>query len=68
MKLTLEKKRVERFFKDFAKGKFKGQRLGQAFYNEMRLDKIVDQSRLHNLWAKDGDHAKRSIDAIFDLT
>ena len=49
----------------FKKGKYGTQRLGQAFYNEFNLHRINDQTKLNNLYAKDGEHAVNSIRAIF---
>lgn len=55
------------FYKAFNKGKFGKKTLGQAFYDEFGLQRIVDQTKLKNLTAKDGEHAKRLIEEIFDF-
>lgn len=64
-KPTIEQKAYADFCKRFEAGEFGSQRFGQAFYNEFDLHKLADQTQLHNLWAKDGDHAKKSIANIF---
>lgn len=66
--LQVEKFEYERFMKMFKKGKFAGQRLGQAFYNHFNLHKLSNQERLNNLYAKDGAHAIACINAIFEFT
>lgn len=66
--LQVEKFEYERFMKMFNKGKFGGQRLGQAFYNHFNLHRLSDQNRLNNLYAKDGDHAIGCIKGIFEFT
>jgi len=64
-KPSIEKRKYDIFMKRFKDGKFDGQRLGQAFYNEFNLHKIDDQNSLHNLYAKDGEHAANLIKQIF---
>lgn len=64
-KLQLEKYKFDRFMNDFKKGKFKGQRLGQAFYDHFRLERLADQRQLNNLYAKDGEHALACIKEVF---
>lgn len=64
-KLQLEEKAFKDFMQKFKKGKFGTQRLGQAFYNHFKLHRLVDQQQLHNIRAKDGDYAVRSIRSIF---
>lgn len=66
-KLQLEKHKYDRFLKDFKDGKFGNQRLGQAFYDFFRLDRLTDQEQLKNLYAKDGDQAKNLINEIFEF-
>lgn len=64
---SIEQAEWERFCKRFKDGGFGQQRLGQAFYNHFSLHKISDQSPLHNLYAKDGEHAKSLIKQLFNL-
>lgn len=67
-KLCIEKRQYEMFLDRFNKKLLGTQRLGQAFYDHFKLDKLTDQKQLANIYAKDGEHAKASILAIFDLT
>ena len=62
--ITIEQKAFDIFLTQFANGKFRSQRLGQAFYNHFRLDKLSNQEQLNNIWAKDGEHALNSIKAM----
>lgn len=64
-KLQLEKYKYDKFMKEFTKGKFGAQRLGQAFYDYFKLDRLDDQTQLKNLYSKDGDQAKNLIREIF---
>ena len=61
MTLTIEKKEFDVFLKKLKQGDFKGQRVGQAFYNHFKLHKLKDQVFLDNIYAKDGKHAINSI-------
>lgn len=65
VKISIEKYRYDNFCRDFKKGKYGNQRFGQAFYNEFRLDK--SSVNTHNIWAKDGDEAKRSIETFVEF-
>lgn len=65
--MTIEKYKYDKFMKEFKQGKFGTQRLGQAFYNEFNLHKLNDQELLHNLYAKDGEHAKNLIKQLFEF-
>ena len=64
-KLQLEKYKFDRFMAAFKKGKFGAQRLGQAFYDHFKLDRLQDQAQLKNLYAKDGEHALACIREVF---
>lgn len=64
-RLQLEEKAFKDFMQKFKKGKHGTKRLGQAFYDHFKLERLADQSVLHNIRAKDGDHAIRSIRSIF---
>lgn len=68
VKPSIEQKKFDDFIRDFKNGKFVGQRLGQAFYQVFKLHCIDDQASLHNLHAKDGEHALNSIKQIFTFT
>ncbi len=61
----IEQRKFDEFMRKFKAGKFGTQRLGQAFYNEFNLHRIDDQESLHNLYAKDGEHAVSLIKQIF---
>jgi len=61
----IEQRKFDNFMRDFKAGKYGTQRLGQAFYNEFDLHRIDDQGSLHNLYAKDGQHAVNCIKQIF---
>lgn len=67
-KLQVEKHRYDKFMKDFKRGAFGSQRLGQAFYNHMKLERLDDQLQLKNLHAKDGDAATACIKEVFKFT
>ena len=62
--LSLEQRKYDIFLKKFKDGKYGGQRLGQAFYNEFNLNRLNDQAALNNIYAKDGQHALNSIKAM----
>lgn len=66
-KLVIEKRRFDIFMNKFKAGEFGTQRLGQAFHDYFKLDRLADQNQLNNLYAKDGDHALRSINTIFEF-
>jgi uncharacterized protein YeaO (DUF488 family) len=67
-KLCIEQRRYDIFMQKF-KAELEGkQRLGQAFYDYFKLDRLNDQSKVANLYAKDGEQAKATILAIFDFT
>jgi len=63
---TIEKAKFDEFIRNFKAGEYGNQRLGQAFYNEFRLDKSSIDS--HNLWIKDGDSAMRSILSMVEFS
>lgn len=67
-KLSIELREYEIFCAKFDKGLFGAKRFGQAFYDHFKLSKLSDQAALHNLYAKDGDHARRSIQNLFEFT
>jgi hypothetical protein len=66
-KPSIEKKAVERFFRNFNHGLFPSQRVGQAFYNEFNLHKLSDQDALKGLWQADGEEAEKLIREIFTV-
>lgn len=67
VKSSIEKRKFDKFMRDYKKGVFDGQRLGQAFYNQFNLHKLSDQESLCNLYAKDGEHALNSIKTLFEI-
>ena len=64
---TIEKITVELFIKNFNRGYFPNQRLGQAFYNQFNLHKLSDQEALAGLWQADGEDAKKLIHELFTV-
>lgn len=67
--MSLEQEEFNRFMKEFKHGdKYKGQRLGQAFYNHFNLHKLTDQESLKNLYERDGEHAQATIRELFSLS
>ena len=64
----IEKKAFEIFLHKYKNGKFAGQRLGQAFYNHFKLDRVSDQEALLNLYQKDGEEALNLIKKIFSFS
>lgn len=64
-RLSVERRKYDRFITDFKAGKFKGLRLGQAWYNHMNLHRVVDQAQFQNLYEKDGQVAIDLIKKIF---
>jgi hypothetical protein len=65
--LSITKTGYANFLKKHRNGKFGSQTLGQAFYAEFNLHKVVDQTALKNLQGKDGEHAKGLIQEIFKI-
>lgn len=63
--LQLEKKAYHDFLKLWRGDKFRGLRLGQAFYNHFRLHRLTDQDQLRGLYEKDGDEAHKVIGQVF---
>ena len=68
MTLTIDKRVFENFLKDYQKNKRPGQRLGQAFYDHFNLGKLPVDSKLYNVFAKDGDSALKCINEITTFT
>ena len=67
VKPSIEQRKFDEFMRDFKNGKFGTQRLGQAFFNCFDLHKVDDQTSLHNLYAKDGEHALNCIKQVFSF-
>jgi len=65
MQMEIERRAHHQFLDDRRKGKFDNQRLGQAFYNYFSLHKLSDQSKLRNLYEKDGQDAQKIIGEVF---
>jgi hypothetical protein len=66
-KITLEHRQFAIFTHKFNDGKFGTQRLGQAFYDYFKLDKLSNQAALKNLYAKDGKQAANLIMELFEF-
>lgn len=66
-KITLETRARVQFDRQFSAGHFGAQRYGQAFYDFFKLGRVAKQEDLKNLYAKDGDHAKRLIHELFEF-
>lgn len=64
-KLQLEKRAYHAFLNLWHADKFRGLRLGQAFYNHFRLHRLADQDQLLGLYEKDGDAAHKVIEKVF---
>lgn len=56
------------FYKEWGEGKFRGCRLGQAFYNFMKLEKITGHAKpwCDRLWNADVQEAFSMIQASID--
>lgn len=65
MQLQLEKHAYHEFLKLWHADNFKGQRLGQAFYDYFQLHKLADQDQLRGLYEKDGSDAHKVIGQVF---
>lgn len=63
--LQLEKHSHEEFKALWRKGKFQGQRYGQAFYDHFRLGRMKNQDQLRGLYEADGDAAHKIIGQVF---
>lgn len=63
--LELEKRAYEGFRTLWWKGKYQGQRYGQAFYNHFRLGRMKNQAQLRGLYEADGDAAHKIIGQVF---
>lgn len=66
-KLSIQQSNYLTFQKSFLQGKFGRQRYGEAFYDHFSLYRLRDQSKVGNLFAKDGEIAKAAILALFDI-
>lgn len=67
MAIQLEKYQAVLFFAKQKNGDFKHLRLGQAFFNHFRLDKMSQNQNPEfcKLYEADGDDAKRLIEKLF---
>lgn len=63
--LQLEKRAHDDFKAMWRKGKFQGQRYGQAFYDHFKLGRLQDQGQLCGLYEADGDSAHKIIGQVF---
>lgn len=63
--MDLEKSSYHNFMNLWNRGNFRGQRLGQAFYNYFSPHRLNDQGQLRSLYEKDGMEAHLIINKIF---
>jgi hypothetical protein len=68
MKMSLEDAEYTIFKTKVREGKYKDQRIGQAFYNHFNLHKLRDQKSLKNLYELDGGPAIILINTLFSFT
>ncbi len=66
-KMSIERRRYDTFLGLFKEGKFGTQRLGQAFYDHFKLDRMNDQSKVSGIYARDGEAAKAYIEGVFNI-
>lgn len=66
-KMSIERRRYDTFLGLFKEGKFGTQRLGQAFYDYFKLDRMKDQSKVSGIYARDGEAAKAYIEGVFNI-
>lgn len=66
-KLSIQKRHYVTFENQYSQGAYGTQRFGEAFYQHFNLARLKDQSKVGNLFAKDGEIAKANILAIFDI-
>lgn len=67
-KISVKKTNFDKFLNNFKKGKFKNKRLGEAAYEYFKWDKVVDQTKLFNIHAKDGEHAIACMKSFLKFT
>lgn len=66
--LHFEQKAVENFFKTYNDSiLYRGLRLGQAFYQRFKLEKLSDQTQAQKLYQLDGEEAKAFIRQNFSI-
>ena len=65
--VQIERAAYEEFVRLWSKGSFEHQRLGQAFYNQLNLHKLTDQTGLNGLYEADGNKASRLILKLFHV-
>ena len=67
-KLVIEPEAYQAFLKEYHQGtEHKHLRLGQAFYNHFKLDKMSNQEQFGNLYEETGQVALDHIRQLFDL-
>lgn len=66
-KPTIEKHAVDMFFRQYERGEYPSQRIGQAFYNHFNLHKLSDQNTIGKLWQSDGIEARNMISELFTV-
>lgn len=66
--LTIEQRSFQDFMRRWEAGAYRGQRLGQALYNEYNLHRLSDQDSLRGLYEADSDVASVLIRQIFTFS
>lgn len=64
-RIQLERQAYAEFKKKFSDGKFKAQRLGQAFYTHFKMEKVISvKGELDRIYQLDGAVAENAIKAL----
>lgn len=65
--ISIEKAKLDEFYRLYNSNRFSGQRLGQAFFNHFELHKCVQyKPQLDRLYNMDGDSAKHYISMLVE--
>lgn len=68
VKPSLEKLAVDLFLHTYQNSnKYRGQRLGQAFYDHFKLGKMNHGPEFNTLYNKHGEEATKLIYSLFDI-
>jgi hypothetical protein len=65
--MDIEQRQFEVFIATYRNGDFQSQRLGQAFWNHFKLDRMADKDKFGDLWELDGAAALSRIRQVFNL-
>lgn len=66
-KVFIAEKEYDEFMKNYDKGAFGNKKLGLAFYDHFRLNRISDQETLQDIASKTGKDAIRTIESFVAL-